>query len=129
MTVDPTAKPNTRTEPQTAESRGWLEGRDRCAGCGEALRPGRDICSACGLVIARPITPIRLVDQRWPVMIVSFGILGPLGIPLVWYSRAFSKKEKVLLSCGLIVYTTVLVGAAVASWWWAWNQYRELVSA
>ncbi len=64
---------------------------------------------------------IGLLSSRLVVLLLLFGVLGVLGLPLLWISRAFSTREKVLWSLGVTLYTVILLGLASAAVWMAWQ--------
>jgi hypothetical protein len=66
-----------------------------------------------------------MIDQPWVVLLLLFGVMGPLAIPVLWKSRGFSAWPKLGLSIAVIVYIAALGAAA----WWAvtlaWDAIRN----
>lgn len=62
------------------------------------------------------------------VLLLCFGVLGFLGVPLICISRAFSRKEKFWWSTIVILYTLALFAIAGASLWLVWRQWQEILS-
>ena len=56
-----------------------------------------------------------LLHSRSLIFGLLFGVTGALGLPLLWYSPAFNRKEKWLWSLVNVVYTAVLVLIAVGA--------------
>ena len=65
-------------------------------------------------------------DNRWVVLMILFLGTGCLGLPLLWSSRAFSHKEKVIWSIVVTLYTLALLAAIVGFCWWL---YLRVMSA
>lgn len=70
----------------------------------------------------------RAVNSRGMVLALLFGVLGVLGLPILWISRAFDRREKIFWSVIVTIYTLILVAIAVASLWYAWQQLQTLAS-
>jgi hypothetical protein len=47
--------------------------------------------------------------RPWPVIFLLFFVAGPLALPLLYKSPAFSKTLKVILTVVVLVYTAYLV--------------------
>ncbi len=104
--------------------------RAHCGGCGLESRPGSRFCSRCGIPIttaesALSIQPRQtvvasrsvraLLDNRLAVI----GVLicaGPLGLPLLWFSRRFSRRTKIITTV-LYFGLTVVVPLVMAYYW------------
>jgi nitrate reductase gamma subunit len=56
-----------------------------------------------------------LFHSRALILGVLFGVLAVLGLPLLWYSPAFSRNEKWFWSMAIVFYTLVLGLIAVAA--------------
>lgn len=68
----------------------------------------------------------RLVDHRWAVLLILFGAMGALGLPLIWMSRAFTPLAKLVWSIVVIVYTVALIWGAWLACSIAWARWEEL---
>ncbi len=51
----------------------------------------------------------RLSDNRTFVLIMLFLVLGPIALPLLWRGRAFTGRQKTLLTLVVIVLTIFVV--------------------
>jgi hypothetical protein len=69
---------------------------------------------------------LRAIDNRWVVLGLLFGVLGPLAIPLLWRSRAFTWPWKIILSVAVCVYIGLLGWAAWRAVQMAWREWRAL---
>jgi hypothetical protein len=47
------------------------------------------------------------------VVLLLFFVLGPFGLPLLYKSPKFSKTTKIILTLGVIIYTSYLVITSV----------------
>jgi hypothetical protein len=47
------------------------------------------------------------------VVLLLFFVLGPLGLPLLYKSPHFGKKSKIILTMGVLIYTSYLIIASV----------------
>ena len=47
------------------------------------------------------------------VVLLLFFVLGPLGLPILYKSPKFSKRVKILLTVGVMIYTAYLIVASV----------------
>jgi hypothetical protein len=56
-----------------------------------------------------------------------FGVTGCLGIPFLWMSPKFSRREKIVWSILVTIYTLVLIGVAVGVCWWSYRQISQLL--
>lgn len=98
-----------------------------CPGCGAAVPRGSLRCSTCGRVGPAPYRPV--VDSRWQLLLLLFGAMGVLGLPLLWSSRAFGLGAKLVLSLLVTIWTALLVGLC---WWcltWSWERLAPLWEA
>ena len=60
-----------------------------------------------------------LLHSRSLIFGLLFGVTGVLGLPLLWYSPVFNRREKWLWSVVNVIYTAVLVLIAVGAVWFA----------
>lgn len=68
----------------------------------------------------------RATSSKWLVLLMCFGVLGVLGVPLICFSRAFTRREKVVWSVIVTLYTIALIALTVAAVWFAWHQFQQL---
>ncbi|MGN6543608.1 MAG: hypothetical protein ACTHK7_01050 [Aureliella sp.] len=66
-----------------------------------------------------------MLQSRPLILGLLFGVMAVLGLPLLWYSPVFSRKEKFWWSVAVIFYTLVLVLIAVAAWLVAYNALSQ----
>lgn len=60
------------------------------------------------------------------VFVTLFGVTGFLGLPLLWFSRAFSRREKIVWSVINTLYTLALIGITAAICWWSYLQFKAI---
>jgi len=123
-----------------------------CGNCGSELSAQDNFCRLCGNQVHRgaaidqngansPTTAIAnpnqqvsspagtiqtILNNRWYVGMV-IALIGPLGLPALWFSPRFSKPTKVVGTLIFVVMTTV-VPLAVA-WYFLDYRIRPLVDA
>ena len=66
-----------------------------------------------------------VLGNRAAMFGMLFCVTGFLGIPLLWMSRKFSHREKVIWSVVVTIYTLALIGIAVAICWWSYSQISQ----
>ena len=64
----------------------------------------------------------RMLQSRWVVLGLLFGVTGAIGLPLLWYNRRFSPMERVFWSVAVLSYTFALLGLTYAIFMWVWGQ-------
>lgn len=52
-------------------------------------------------------------QRPWSIVFLLFVVLGPLGLPLLWKSPAFSRATKIALTVVVVVYTALLLERVV----------------
>lgn len=65
------------------------------------------------------------IDTPWAVLALLFLVTGCLGLPVLWISRSFSTRMKIVWSLVATLYTGALVGCTSAVLWWAWLQISQ----
>jgi hypothetical protein len=59
-----------------------------------------------------------LLGSRRAILVLLFAVTGFLGLPLLWWSPVFSKREKQIWTIINVVYTTLMIlGCAAICWW------------
>lgn len=48
-----------------------------------------------------------------PVVLLLFFVLGPFGLPLLYKSPKFSSASRIILTIGVIIYTSYLIFVSV----------------
>ncbi len=88
------------------------------------VQPPLDKARMPGHPPALPGTPVEqpvdeeqggITGSRPLIFALLFGVTGVLGLPILWYSPAFSVKEKWLWSIINTLYTLGLLAIAIAS--------------
>lgn len=70
-----------------------------------------------------------VLHSRPLILGLLFGVMAILGLPLLWYSPAFSRKEKFWWSLAIVFYTLGLVLVAVAACVVAYNAWSQSQTA
>ncbi|XZE46278.1 hypothetical protein SH467x_001557 [Pirellulaceae bacterium SH467] len=76
-----------------------------------------------------PSSRTPLLDRqttRVIVFVTLFGVTGFLGLPLLWFSSAFSQREKIVWSVINTLYTLALIGITAAICWWSYLQFKAI---
>ena len=103
-----------------------------CRNCFAVLDVEDNFCRHCGAgtretsasaasshssraVPPQPAWPVRkppkpVYDNPWAVLGLLFLVLGPLGLPVLWHSRAFSRSSKIALSVAVAVMIIAMFG-------------------
>ena len=92
-----------------------------CRRCFALLDVSDDFCRRCGAAAAGDSTTVaasvgvaatrnsRGTDNPWVVLLMLFAVLGPLALPMLWRSRAFSPLWKTLLTFSMVGVTALVV--------------------
>ena len=104
-----------------------------CRQCHAVLDAGNQFCRDCGTSTAEaillpgeaeagppprpsPAAPPRRPEQRvpfwenvWVVLVMLFGVVGPLALPMLWRSRQFTRLWKVVLTVVILAITALIV--------------------
>lgn len=67
----------------------------------------------------------RLLDTRWVVLLLIFGATMAPGLPVLWISQGFSRREKVVYSVLNLAWTVLLVWGFVRIMAWSWARISE----
>ena len=106
-----------------------------CAACGNDCRDLDLMVNpiAAGSIANPPPTEIattgsptvdRVLNNRLAV-IGLIAVLGPLGLPALWFSQRFKTSTKVVTTVGYLLVTTVL--PIVIIWYWLDHSMRPLL--
>ena len=96
-----------------------------CPRCHAELPPGEMTCSRCGASTISPpsdqrVSPLAaqaatetsiqksVIDKPWFVLVIIFGAAMFLGLPLLWKSRGFSLRGKIIVSILTIIYSVLI---------------------
>ncbi len=102
-----------------------------CPVCAAEFATTAACCPRCGATFAGPgaqpaLGPAcpreRLLDNRWFILALLFGVLAVFGLPLLWFSRGFSRRAKIVLSVIVVLYTALLL-------WLMWLMLRWLYAS
>jgi ribosomal protein L40E len=93
---------------------------DRCPHCGTA-------CGRAGLPVAARAARERMLDNRWFVLILLFGVTAGFGLPLLWCSRGFSRHAKWAWSVVVIAYTALVLWLMWLMVIWICDSIRPLL--
>jgi nitrate reductase gamma subunit len=67
----------------------------------------------------------KLLDSRGLMLCMLFGVTAALGLPLLWKSRQFSHREKVIWSVVVTLYTVILLAICIAVVWWSYQRISD----
>ena len=124
-----------------------------CRQCGRRLTPTDNFCGECGTgcrdlikivdpmsrtavshVVTQPPSVVSTDDGMQPfdavvnnrlAVIGIIALLGPLGLPALWFSPRFSRPTKIITTVTYVLLTTVLPIAI--AWYWMDYSLRPLV--
>jgi hypothetical protein len=93
-----------------------------CAGCDEAMDPGDRFCRRCGRKRGKD-APLH--QKPWVVLGMLFFVVGPLALPMLWRSEAFSRNQKVLIS----VLNLAFIGGLTVGMLMLFSAYMKWISS
>lgn len=67
----------------------------------------------------------RLLDNPWFILVLLFGAMGVLGVPLLVKSRAFSPLVKCVIAVTVTLYTALLVWLVWLVLVWSYGRISE----
>jgi uncharacterized membrane protein YvbJ len=79
----------------------------KCPFCGQDVPDDAVFCAYCGKPLERK-DPVKWYYKP-ASLIVSFCVVGPLMLPLVWRNPAYSRNTKVVITAVVISLTIVLI--------------------
>lgn len=77
------------------------------------LERGRLRAHTAGMPTIQPAGPVKWYHRPVWVLVLLFGVLGPLGLPYLWGSPRFGRALKVLLTVAVLAYTALLVNETI----------------
>lgn len=84
-----------------------------------------------------PIRPVRvksrakftdMLENRWVMIFVLFGVTAALGIPFLWKSKSFSKTEKIVWTLIVSVYTILIFWIFFKIMFWCYASISNSLS-
>lgn len=112
-----------------------------CPGCGEPVEAAAAVCQKCGAGLIPSPTVVRtgqtansdgnllarsVIDNRVQLLLLLFGAALVLGLPLLWYSRAYGIVGKLVITVLVLLWTLILLWLC---WWslsWSMNRIRQI---
>ena len=107
-----------------------------CPACAAEFPTTAARCPRCGATLAvagaQPaLGPARgqerLLDNRWFILVLLFGVMAVFGLPLLWFSRGFSRRAKIVLSVIVVLYTAVLLWLTWLILRWSYDSISHTV--
>ena len=107
-----------------------------CRRCFAVVDATDSFCRYCGLTLGADPPPADLVAElvpspaerptgrfgnRWLMLALVLAAAGPLGLPVLWRSRQFSLRLKVVL-------TAIILGLTVAAVAWIWHTIDQALA-
>ncbi|MBN2474512.1 MAG: hypothetical protein JXB62_07880 [Pirellulales bacterium] len=97
-----------------------------CRHCGVPTGPASSAPWSPGAASAAPpamrrghgLATSRWSENRWVVLAMLFLVLGPVGLPMLWRSRQFSRTWKTVLTTFVLGVTVAIVGLI----WYVFNK-------
>ena len=84
---------------------------------GKLVAPGTDSSSGAG-----GTGKASFFQRRSTILCTLFLVTGAIGIPLLWTTPSFSKKERIFWTVVVSIYTLILILGTAAIIWWAYEK-------
>jgi len=114
-----------------------------CRRCLAVLNSSDKFCRHCGAatehvgdgsswLVSVEVVPERrrsnraILENPWTILAMLFLVMGPLALPLLWWSRRFSIFWKIVLSILVTVYITGLGYLAWCAVQQTWESIKQL---
>ncbi len=98
-----------------------------CAKCADPLDATDAYCRRCGTSVSEPRLPVY--QSRVGVLFLLFLGIGPLALPLLWKSPAFTRPQKGFVTLLNLAFSLAIVW----SLFWAYNTllsvFTEVISS
>lgn len=65
------------------------------------------------------------IDDPWVLLATLFFVTAALGLPLLWMSRAFSRRAKLFWTLAVLVWTALILALFGLLMWWCYRQIRQ----
>jgi hypothetical protein len=59
--------------------------------------------------VSKPKSTSEIIQNRWAVIGILFGVTGCLGIPLLWMNKQFTNTERIMWTVIVTLYTALLL--------------------
>jgi hypothetical protein len=94
-----------------------------CRNCRRVIEPGFKYCPHCG---RRQHPGSAWYYHHVWILLLSFNVLGPLVLPLVWRSPQMSRTGKAAAAVAILLYTALGVYAVWLMGEMYWRYFNEL---
>lgn len=64
---------------------------------------------------------MEVIENRWMMLLMLFGVTAALGLPFLWKSRTFSRNEKVFWSIVVSLYTVLIFWIFFKIMYWCYT--------
>ena len=84
-----------------------------------------------------PVRPVRvksqakftdMLENRWIMLLVLFGVTAALGIPFLWKTKSFSHTEKILWTVIISLYTIFIFWVFFKIMFWCYANISDSLS-
>ena len=103
-----------------------------CPHCQAEMKANAINCGVCGKLLEtaphdRPsaATLSQLANNPWIVLATIFFATAAFGIPLIWISRAWSTRMKIVLTVVTILYTIFILWVFMLIMSWCYHRIRQ----
>lgn len=69
-----------------------------------------------------------MLENRWLMLLVLFGVTAALGIPFLWNAKSFSRTEKIVWSVIVSLYTILIFWIFFKIMYWCYDSISNSLS-
>ncbi len=75
--------------------------------------------------VEKPSQIRRFMDNKLAMLATLFFVTAALGLPFLWKSNGFTRREKTIWSIIVSIYTILILWGFGAIMWWSYSRITE----